>query len=281
MTGPRKIRTHRKPDTRIHLVLVATLAIIGAIAACGDAQQQENAMTTEEQVTAAQWQAVASRRIVFGHQSVGRNILAGMAALAADAGADVPVIESRTPAGAPGITHFAVGRNGNPLEKCADFAGVVAENAQAGIDVALMKLCYVDFPTTRDPRETAAVYCDTLDDLARRFPSTTFAAVTSPLTTVQAGPRAALKRLLGKVPLGYAENERRQIFNDILRARYGDSGRLFDLAAIESGGAVCRVDGHDVACLDPAISSDGGHLNDQGARRVASHFVAFLAGLPR
>lgn len=230
-------------------------------------------MATVPPVTPAQWQAVAQQRILFGHQSVGRNILDGVRDLAAAAGVSIPMQESRGPAVAPGLTHFAVGSNGDPLAKISDFAAAVDGGAAA--DIALMKLCYIDFSGAQDPTQVAAAYCDTLDALRGRHAQTTFVAVTVPLTTVQGGPKALVKRMLGRTPDGQAENERRQVFNEALRARNG-AGRLFDLAAIEAG----RGGKQGAApCLDPALTSDGGHLNDQGARLVAAAFVGFLAGL--
>lgn len=231
-------------------------------------------MATIPPVTPAQWQAVAGQRILFGHQSVGRNILDGVRALAGQAGVALPIQESRGPAVAPGLTHFAVGSNGDPLAKINDFAAVV--DAGAAADVALMKLCYIDFSGSADPAKVAAAYCDTLDALRARHPQTAFVAVTVPLTTVQGGPKALVKRMLGRTPDGQAENLRRHAFNEALRARNG-AGRLFDLAALEARGG----QGGPAPCLDPALTNDGGHLNDQGARLVAAEFVGFLAGLHR
>lgn len=248
-----------------------------ATAACGR-EAKETSMAPETTVTAAEWQALSGLRVVFGHQSVGRNLLDGLQKLAAQAQAPLAVTESRTPTGAAGITHFAVGANGDPLAKIRDFAAVIDSAGPDAADVALVKLCYIDFSGDADPGQVAAAYCDTLDALARRHPRTRFVAVTVPLTTVQTGPKAVVKRLLGRVPDGYAENARRQVFNDVLRTR--DGGRhLFDLAALEAEPSRRRHEDQDIQCLDPALTSDGGHLNDAGARRVATQFVHFLAGL--
>jgi hypothetical protein len=245
-------------------------------AACQQGRQ-ENGMTTAPVVTASQWQTVAARRVVFGHQSVGNNILAGLRSLAAGDDVSLPITETREPGVAPGISHFAVGRNGDPLGKVRDFAAVIDGGAAA--DIALFKLCYIDFSGDTDPLQVAAAYGDTLVALRGRHPGTTFVAVTVPLTTVQDGPKALVKRMLGRLPDGYAENARRQAFNDALRARQDRSGHLFDLAAIEAGTRSLRHDGREIQCLDPSLTNDGGHLNDQGARLVAASLVGFLAGL--
>ncbi len=262
-------RTRRtlSPATSSGLVAVLCLFLAGV----GGCRRAEVAMPVDTPPTAAQWQAFAARRVVFAHQSVGRNILGGVAGLAGAAGVDLPVTETRDGAAAPGIAHFAVGKNGDPLGKIRDFAAVMDGPAAGNADVALLKLCYIDFAGAADPAVVAAAYCDTLSHLQQRHPGTVFAAVTAPLTTVQSGPKAAIKRLLGRSPDGVAENARREAFNAVLRERFGPAGLLFDVAAIEGGGT---------DCLNPALTSDGGHLNDAGARFVAQRFVAFVAGTP-
>jgi hypothetical protein len=256
----------RRPSTFLSALWLAV-----TLACAGGCHPVENVMPIDTPPTADQWKTFAARRIVFGHQSVGRNILDGVTTLAAGAGIDLPITETRDGAPAPGIAHFGVGANGDPLGKIRDFAAVMDGPAAAGADIALMKLCYIDFSDSADPAAVAAAYGDTLAHLQQRHPATVFVAVTTPLTTVQSGPKALVKKMLGRAPAGQVENTRREAFNAVLRARFGAEGRLFDLAALESGGG---------ASLNPALTYDGGHLNETGARLVAERFVAFLAGLP-
>lgn len=270
--GARNGTTMTPPISR-NLALAACLVAMVATA-CRSGTQGE-AMPNTPEVSAAQWQAAAARRVLLAHQSVGRNILDGLRAL--DAGSSIRVTESRSPAAGPGLTHFAVGRNGEPLEKVRDFAAAV--DAADSLDVAMLKLCYIDFSYGADPAAVAGAYLDTLDALAARHPSTAFVAVTVPLTTVQEGPKALVKKMLGRAPAGLAENAQRQVFNDALRARSGPGRPLFDLAALESAGRTHALDGRAIQCLDPALTSDGGHLNDKGSRLAAAALVGFLAGI--
>ncbi|MBM4130034.1 hypothetical protein FJ250_03265 [bacterium] len=235
----------------------------------------EAPMTSIPTVTEAQWQAAAARRVIFAHQSVGRDLLDGLRSL--DGGSRLAIAETRAPGPGPGLFHFPVGRNGDPFGKVGDFAAAV--DAAAPVDIALVKLCYVDLPAAIDPLAVARAYGDTLDALAARHPTTTFVAVTMPLTTVQEGRRAFVKKLLGRAPTGLAENARRQAFNDVLRSRSRPDRPLFDLAAVEAAGRTARHHGREIQYLDPALTSDGAHLNDEGARRAAAALVAFLAGL--
>jgi len=220
-------------------------------------------------------------RVLFGHQSVGNNILDGVRSLAAEAGRELNLVETRSAPSAPGIYHFKVGRNEEPQSKIDDFAETLEGGAATGADVALMKLCYIDFTANTDAVQLAANYSTSIDQLSQSFPATRFVAVTSPLTTVQGGWKAMVKRLLGRTPSGYAENANREKFNRLLRERYGRDGRLFDLAAIEAETAAPHdYQGQPLATLDPAISSDGEHLNRDGQRLLATRLLKFLAAQP-
>jgi hypothetical protein len=105
---------------------------------------------------------------------------------------------------------------------------VLYEQALDGVDMVLLKLCYADFTESTDAASLAREYAGTLGKLQSRHPATHFIAVTAPLTTVQTGPKAWIKRMLGKTPYGVAESARRHEFNELLRARFPEPA-LFDL----------------------------------------------------
>ncbi|MFO1431867.1 MAG: hypothetical protein U1F76_17300 [Candidatus Competibacteraceae bacterium] len=237
---------------------------------------------TATQITPAEWQLLTRKRVVFGHQSVGQNILDGLQSLAAQNHIDLTVKKSREPVNSNGIFHFFVGDNGNPAAKFKDFTDTLESGMAQQADIALLKLCYIDFTAATDAQQIAGQYISTLDRLSREFPHTTFIAVTTPLTTLQTGPKAWVKRLLGRQPSGYADNARRQEFNELLRLHYGPQGRLFDLARIETGSAgEQRYQGRPLEVLDPMLAADEGHLNPHGEKVVAERFIKFLATLPR
>jgi hypothetical protein len=180
--------------------------------------------------------------------------------------------------------HFNVGRNEDPLGKIQDFVAAMESGAAQGADVALVKLCYIDFSSDTDARRIGTAYISSLDSLAAKYPDTAFVAVTAPLAAVQTGPKAWVKRLMGRQPAQYLENAKRAEFNDMIRAHYRGNGRLFDLARLESSvrgiPAIVRVGDRDVEALDPALTSDGGHLNARGEELVAREFLVFLGSLP-
>lgn len=220
--------------------------------------------------------ALRSRRVFFGHQSVGGNILDGLRALPTSIASE-PLRGRITPGT---IAEALIGANGDPRAKISGFAEKVRA-LDGGADILLMKLCYVDFEDELDVDALFAHYRATVDALADERPTTTVAHVTVPLTTIESGPKALVKSLLDKPRYGVAQNMRRERFNALLRATYGPAGTVFDLATVEStalDGTHLVVEG--VPALVPAYTDDGGHLNAVGQRVVAGRFATFLARLP-
>jgi hypothetical protein len=257
--------------------LIATTMLI--LPGCNQSEREETSMVTTTQISMPEWQTLEKKRVVFGHQSVGRNILSGIERLAARDGVNLDIHEQRTAPAAQGISHFPIGNNGDPLSKIEDFAAAIDAGAAQSADMAMMKLCYVDFNGATDARQLANKYIASLESLAQRHPETSFVAVTAPLMAVQTGPKAWAKRLIGKQPNGFVDNLRRAEFNTQLRERYASTGRLFDLARAEaeSTGQHCRtkVNGQTVEALCPELTNDGGHLNERGQELVAAAFLNF------
>lgn len=221
-----------------------------------------------------QLEMVSSKRVLFAHQSVGMNVLAGLEVLAKEEGVSLAVKELSPGAPlAPGLTHFFVGENERPEGKLEHFAATLEKTP--GVELALLKLCYVDFSPDTDVAALFAKYQATHDALKAKFPSVEFVHVTAPLTVVQSGFKAFAKRLTGSAPWGARENVKRHQFNELVRKTYG-SARLFDLAAVESNGTdACTFerDGKTWPCLRSSWTDDGGHLNSKGQREVARAFV--------
>jgi hypothetical protein len=222
-------------------------------------------------LTKAEIEAAATRRVVFAHQSVGNNILGGAAKLAAEQGVKLNIVKTRTPsADAPGIYHFIVGQNGAPDRKISDYKDTLSPASFPGADIAMMKLCYVDFSATTDAVAVAKSYVAALEALQKAHPKTRFVAVTSPLTTVQGGLKGLAKWALGR-PTGAQENARRHEFNEYLRKQFGP-GHIFDIAKIESDATASGT-----PALRADLTDDGGHLNEAGQRLAGAAFLKLLA----
>jgi len=229
---------------------------------------------------------IAQRRIFFGHQSVGVNLLDGINKLATMAGVPIHVVEVPTASEVPSATfgHTFIARNGYPLQKLKSFELALGQQTN-GPDIALMKFCFLDITADTNVKELFARYRATIDELRRKNPGTTFVHVTAPLTDVQSGFKETLKKLIGRAPYGIIENIRREEYNSLLRQAYQDREPFFDLARIEStlpdGSAVTlEWKGSIAPMLAPMYTDDGAHLNDTGGLRASRELISILAVIP-
>lgn len=231
----------------------------------------------------SEWDALAGKRILFGHQSVGFNIMEGVARLVEEQHpANMSVIEERKiPSGPAGVfAHFKVGSNKDPYSKCDDFKAAVDENA-GEVDIAFFKFCYVDVVADTNIEDVFSYYEKTISGLKQRYPHIRFVTCTVPLRTASSGSKARVKRVLGMWVWGDDDNINRNAYNQLLRKAY-PADELFDIARVESardGAAPATFvkAGVRYPVLDPVLSSDGGHLNAAGSRLVAVRLLRFLA----
>lgn len=258
------------------VVLASALAISKASAADGDGTTVPPGL-----------ERLRTRAVFFGHQSVGMNVLDGLQQLPGASGQVVRIAEvAPGTAVAPGtLAHAWVGRNHDPVSKIEAFARAVDALPAPGVDIALVKLCYVDFAPETDPAAIFSRYRAAIADLQRRHPRTTFVHVTAPVSRVQGGAKALLKQALGKEPYGLIENVRREEYNQLLRQAYEGKEPIFDLARVESTAPDGRVEtvewkGKRAPALVAAYTDDGGHLNQEGKRRAALALLSVLASIP-
>ena len=276
------IATRRGKSSRSFLLHSALIVL----AACGDADMPVTATPTVPDfasVTPQQWEALASRRIFFGHQSVGENIMDGVRDLLARnpqiplrlVGANEP-----GPEALPGLYHAKVGRNGDVASKSDAFAAATTHLAPS---VALLKYCYVDVTGESDPEALFRDYRTRMRALRDSHPGLVVMHATMPLTDV-GGTR---EWLAGKVRGETTKRDLNRIrnrYNDLLRAEYAGQEPVFDIARIESTLAdgsrtFFGRGGGAVYYLAPFFTDDGGHLNADGRRAAAEHLLALLATL--
>lgn len=241
----------------------------------------------DRSATSGDLDLLATKRIYFAHQSVGDNILGGVPEVYAKAGVSAPRItdidtggldpskSGSIPVGT--IVHSHIGVNGDPLGKLDAFAAQLRGGLGEQIDVAILKFCYVDINAETDLHALFERYRATLAELGKEFPAVVFVPATAPLTT-EDGARQAAKNLLGRT----SDNIAREKYNALVRAEYASSGYLFDPAGVEStepdGTRVSRSAGGQVHfALYAGYAADEGHLNAEGARRVAGEFLAAAA----
>ena len=258
--------------------IVPALAAFAMVAAASDARPSADPSIRTD------LQGVVRRSIFFGHQSVGMDVLGGVSRLAAREGSSLKVIDvTSVPVVAPGtLSHAFEPENGKPQAKLDAFSRHLSALSASPPDIALLKFCYVDINAGTDAAALFARYQATIGDLRARHPGITFVHVTAPLTTVQGGAKAFLKRMAGQAPYGLAENARREEYNQLLRQAYRGREPIFDLAEVEStrpDGVRETTDwkGRTVPTLVADYARDEGHLNEAGQDRAARALLAVLA----
>ncbi|MDQ3811341.1 MAG: hypothetical protein M3336_13725, partial [Chloroflexota bacterium] len=224
-------------------------------------------------ITELQWQSLAKKKIYFGHQSVGGNIIQGIRELMAeDPRIRLTIVEAANPASVhgPALVESHIGRNGDPKSKADEFAAILDRGMGRTGGVAMYKYCYLDIQASTDVQQMFDEYRARTSALRAKYPALTIVHITSPLTTVESPLKLLVKTALGR-PTSRDLNAKRSRFNDLLRHEYSSTDPIFDLARVES----TRPDGSrafftrasdTVSMLAPEYTTDGGHLNAAGRR---------------
>ncbi len=261
----------------VALVTVVVLSCMGR----GTVASGESGRST---LSAATLEAVAARRVFFGHQSVGANIISAIPTVFAEAGVEGPgIVQTTSPSDASGavIMHTLIGANRDPLGKMRDFESMIRGGVGDTVEVALMKLCFVDIDSRSDVVAVFDAYVDSMARLERDYPEVTFLHSTVPLTTKRGLMSWLRSGLGGDDHAGPADNVAREEYNALMRSKYGGSGRLFDLAGAEADPAGGQAaphswNGRPYYELQDAYASDSGHLNAYGGVVVAAELLATI-----
>ena len=238
-----------------------------------------------DEISRDRWDALSQKRIFFGHKSVGVNIIKGLEeVMARRPGINLRIRETIDPAdfSGPVFAHTSIGNNKFPLSKIEAFRKIMESGVGRAADIAFFKFCFVDFDHETDVVSIFESYVGLVEDLEKRFPGLKIVSFTVPLISKPIGIKTRLKKLLGRLPWYEEDNVKRNLYNDMLRARFKNS--LFDLAAIESRideakKATFRDNGMEYELLNPAYTDDGGHLNSTGRQIVAIELLRILSGL--
>lgn len=238
---------------------------------------------TLQDIPQEKWDALAQKTIFFGHMSVGYNILDGVQDLLNENPAIGLKISNQPVAAA--FCHAEAGSNTQPLKKIASFQTQLRQ-LRTPPDIAFLKFCYVDFYADTDAATIFAAYQKMVTDLQADFPETTFMHCTVPLTT---GPRdtksqikEVIKSVIGKTTT-VDHNRKRLEFAAMVQQAYRPE-TIIDITTFESTTPAGQFhfknqNGLRVPFLIEAYTTDGGHLNEAGRRRIAEQLLIQLANL--
>jgi len=227
---------------------------------------------------------ISNQNVIFGHQSVGGNILSGITFWEKESGIKLNRTTSRefSNLDGPRFVDFLVGANGKPSEKIDDFATIVKTIPGESNTIAFFKFCYVDINEESDIDEIFNYLKDEMLYLKKASDQAQIVLITVPLTTAQKGWKAVVKKVLRRMPAGYLVNIKRQEMNKKILNELSDEFPIFDLARVESTLPSGRLNSFKykskkVPCLSEVYASDYGHLNGLGSYITAYNLLAFLA----
>ncbi len=255
----------------------------------GKMDEKKKVFPSIKDVPEASWKKLAEKRIYFGHQSVGYNILDGMRDIMKENQQIIlNIVETSNPEDfkAPIFAHSRVGKNEDPKSKCDSFADIIEKGLGNKTDFAFFKFCFVDITVGTNVEKVFNDYKSTMSALKRKYPQVVFIHFTSPLMTVQTGIKALIKKIIGRSIDGYDENIKRNQFNEMLRKEYEGKELVFDLAQIESTfpdgtRATFNRNGKTYLRLVSDYTNDGGHLNAKARKKVAELLLILLANISR
>lgn len=262
------------------------LLLLAIVLGCERRTLETTALPNSTRLSDQQIASLATKRVFFGHQSVGNNIIQGIRDLAsADPRLRLNIVKSSDPQSVtgPALVEFEIGQNGDPQSKVKAFAAVLNKGMGAQGGIAMYKFCYVDIDSATDVPKMFAGYREGISTLKAKYPSLKIVHITVPLTTVEPTAKAWVKSLLGRTTT-QDMNVKRNQFNTLVRQTYAGTDPIFDLAEVESthrdGSRSYFTRGNEkIYTLAPEFTADGGHLNDTGRRAAAERLLFVLAQL--
>lgn len=233
------------------------------------------------------WDKLAEKRIYFGHQSVGYNIMDGVKSIMNELpNIKLNIVETKDPKdfNGPIFAHSPNGMNKDPFSKIDAFKEGIETKLADKVDIAFFKFCYIDIMEHSDVNAVFDHYMSTMSELKEKYPEITFVDFSVPIRTVNVSVKAQFKRLVKANVWGDKDNINRNIYNEMLREKCDSEKSFFDIAAIESlneDGKNClvKLKGKKYPLLCPEYSSDGGHLNEKGKLHIAKYLLLFLSEL--
>lgn len=278
--------------------IVSSVIILMVTIACNGGEMKEQVAEKKgktirydslKDIPDSAWKKFEKKKIFFGHQSVGYNIINGIEDLMKEnSNINLNIVEigdegtSKIKGEGGWFVHSQVGLNTDPTSKNNDFLKIVSKSLKGDVDIAFFKYCYVDINPSSDLDKIFESYKKMMHEIKAQFPDTLFVHVTVPLTSSSpSGFKAFVKRILGRSSAKPDYNRSRNLYNDKIRKYYGGKEPIFDLAKIEStlpDGANAKFNYKDKQYFEmaSAYTSDGGHLNKAGQRLLSEKLLIFL-----
>ena len=283
----KKHKKEKRPAGLVRFLLLPIILLVSSLLYANLRAMDSSIMQFKSiaDVSSGEWQDLANKKIFFGHQSVGNNIIQGLLDLQKKyPNIQLNIVRTKNPArfSSPIFAHAAIGSNTDPYSKMQEFAELIHNGIGARADIVFFKFCFVDIGRTTDIRQLFAQYKATIAQIQRDYPHLLIAHCTVPLQVHRLNWKSYVKNLLHFTSWKYTDNIQRNAFNAMLLKEYGPTDRVFDLALFEAtrpDGSLIQFKGpggKEYLTLNPEYSSDGAHLNQSGAKFLAEHLLLFL-----
>jgi len=275
-------------------ILITTLfiALFTLTITCngGEMANEKIHFNNVKDIPASSWEKLSQKKIYFGHQSVGNNILDGIKDLMKEnqqIKIDIRELSNNIDFRSGFFMHSRVGKNEDPLSKIEAFKSLMQQELAGNVDIAFFKFCFVDITDRSDVTALFSEYKNTLSLLKKDYPEVVFIYTTVPLLKkTKSSFKSFIKRLLGRGEdfFNDAHNIKRNQFNGMLLEEYQSKEPIFDIAKIEStflNGSRCsfNLNGKTYYSLVPEYTNDGGHLNEKGRKIVAEQLLILLMNI--
>lgn len=269
--------------------VIGMLTLLIMLFGCNGGKMEQKAGTFPriKDVAPDRWDKLARKKIYFGHQSVGFNIVDGIK----DVMKEHPEIKLKIVESADAsdlkvgtFEHSRVGKNVDPQSKVEEFTQFMEQGIGKKADYSALKFCFVDVRADTNVKGVLEDYERSMAKVEKEFPKMTIVHFTVPLTRSKTTWKTIVKKIIGRKTWEYDDNIKRNEYNEMLRQKYEGKEPLFDLAKIEStypdgSRSTFTKDGKTYYSLVPEYTNDGGHLNELGRKIVAEQLLIFLANL--
>ncbi len=267
------------------IFIILTTIMLTISCSGGEMEQKKVTYNSLKDIPDAAWEKLSPKKIFFGHQSVGFNIIDGIQDLMKEyPQIKLNIVEtSDSKKFNSGIfAHSRVGKNTEPDTKIADFAKYIDQGIGENADAAFLKFCYVDMLSISNAQQVFDEYAKAMQDLKDRHRDLAVIHFTVPLTTNEKAWKLWIKNILGRKDIQKpTDNMRRNQYNELLIEKYKGKEPVFDIANLEStypdgSRSTFAYEGKTYYSLVPEYTDDGGHLNAQGRKRVAAQLLITL-----
>lgn len=229
------------------------------------------------------WDRLAEKKIYFGHQSVGRNLLDGVQEVISQSkGIKLRIVETQTMPSDGGVfAHSLVGENTKPVSKIEDFVRIIDSSSENAPEVAALKFCYVDAHDQVNVKDLFQKYKEGIEKIKSRHADVRIIHFTMPLFAQDLTWKVRLKLMAGKEPWELKDSIKRNQYNQLVLNNFTGKEPVFDIARFEATApdgslATYSYKGEEYLLLRKQYTDDGGHLNRTGRTFIAEQFLLFL-----